>query len=349
MPIFGEIILKTSASNKKVRELVQMVRSGQLIPRPEFQRRLVWTSSDKASFIDTVLKGYPFPEIYLANGDVDVETGEGTQLLVDGQQRVTTLVEYFEGNSRLSLKGNPPYSALEDDEKRRFLDYDVAVRDLGEVNNSQLIEVFKRINSTAYGLTDIEINNALYNGALKTFADRYSTNEFFENHRVFRTDDLRRMGDLKYVLQLIGTMLGGYFNRDDALEELLSTYNDEFPLSQSIASRFDKVFSFIDECGFDSKSRVWKRSDLFTFIVEIDKAFVAELALQPSDVLQAFNGFFREVDQFGLESQNIAVSTYYKAAVQASNDRINRERRGRIVRAILHKTDPVEAVRELAT
>ena len=115
--------MKTSASNKKVRELVQMVRGGSLIPRPEFQRRLVWTNLDKARLIDTVLKGYPFPEIYVANGDLNIETGEGTQLLVDGQQRVTTLVEYFEGNPRLSLKGNTPYSDLEDNEKRRFLDY----------------------------------------------------------------------------------------------------------------------------------------------------------------------------------------------------------------------------------
>ena len=205
----------------------------------------------------------------------------------------------------------------------------------------KLIEVFKRINSTAYGLTDIEINNALYNGALKNFADRYSTNEFFEIHRVFRADDLRRMGDLKYVLQLIATMLGGYFNRDDALEALLSEYNDEFPLSQDIAYRFDNTFAFIDECGFESKSRIWKRNDLFTFIIEVDRALVGGLKLQPSLVLDSFNTFFNEVDLSGLDSSNHAISTYYKAAVQASNDRINRERRGQIVRAILHSIDPL--------
>ena len=333
--------MKTSASNKKVRELVQMVRNGNLIPRPEFQRRLVWTNSDKARLIDTVLKGYPFPEIYLANGDLNIETGEGTQLLVDGQQRVTTLVEYFEGNPRFSLKGNTPYSNLEDDEKRRFLDYDVAVRDLGDVSSAQVIEVFKRINSTAYGLTDIEVNNALYNGALKTFADRYASNEFFENHRIFRAEDLKRMGDLKYVLQLIASMLGGYFNRDDALEELLSAYNDEFPMDQEIAKRLDQAFAFIDECGFDSKSRVWKRNDLFTLIVELDRVFREGFALQPGAVVESLNSFFKKVDQGGLESEDVVAATYYKAAVQASNDRINRERRGKIIRDILRGIDPL--------
>lgn len=333
--------MKTSASNKKVRELIQMVRNGHLIPRPEFQRRLVWTNSDKAKLIDTVLKGYPFPEIYLANGDLNIETGEGTQLLVDGQQRVTTLVEYFESNPRLFLKGNTPYSDLEEEDKRRFLDYDVAVRDLGDVSSAQIIEVFKRINSTAYGLTDIEVNNALYNGALKTFADRYASNEFFDTHRVFRAEDLKRMGDLKYVLQLIGSMLGGYFNRDDALEDLLSTYNDEFPMEQEIGTRLDKTLAFIEECGFDSKSRVWKRNDLFTLIVELDRAFGEGLNLQPSTVVESLNAFFSRVDQSSLDPGDIVAATYYKAAVQASNDRINRERRGQIIRDILRGNDPL--------
>lgn len=339
--------MKTSASNKKVRELIQMVRNGYLIPRPEFQRRLVWTNSDKAKLIDTVLKGYPFPEIYLANGELNIETGDGTQLLVDGQQRVTTLVEYFEGNPRFSLKGNTPYLHLEEDEKRRFLDYDVAVRDLGDVSSAQIIEVFKHINSTAYGLTDIEVNNAVYNGALKTFADRYASNEFFETHRVFRAEDLKRMGDLKYVLQLIASMLGGYFNRDDALEELLSTYNDEFPMEQEVAKRLDQTLAFIDECGFDSKSRVWKRNDLFTLIVELDRAFIEGLALQPSVVVESLNAFFNSVDQGSLESADIVANTYYKAAVQASNDRINRERRGQIIRDVLRGVEPLNQLLEV--
>ena len=44
------------------------------------------TGKAVGSFLDTVTKGLPFPEIYIADGDVDLETGEGTQLLVDGLQ-----------------------------------------------------------------------------------------------------------------------------------------------------------------------------------------------------------------------------------------------------------------------
>ena len=93
--------MKTGATNKKIREIISLVREGKLIPRPEFQRRLVWSHKDKDFFLDTILRKYPFPEIYLADHEVDLETGEGTQLLVDGLQRVSTIVQYFNGDPDL--------------------------------------------------------------------------------------------------------------------------------------------------------------------------------------------------------------------------------------------------------
>ena len=74
--------MKTTATNRRVRELLTGIRDGTLIPRPEFQRRLVWSNKDRVSFIETVIHGYPFPEIYVAAGDVDLDSGEATEMLV---------------------------------------------------------------------------------------------------------------------------------------------------------------------------------------------------------------------------------------------------------------------------
>ena len=89
--------MKTTATNRKIRELLTQLRDSKLQPRPEFQRRLVWSNKDKCAFIETVLLNYPFPEIYVAAGAVDVETGEAKEMLVDGQQRITKLYQYFVG------------------------------------------------------------------------------------------------------------------------------------------------------------------------------------------------------------------------------------------------------------
>ena len=96
--------MKTTATNKRIRELLTSIGNGTLIPRPEFQRRLVWALRHKNAFIQTVLEGFPFSEIYIAAGDVDLSTGVGTLMLVDGQQRLSTLYEYFHGSNELRLK-----------------------------------------------------------------------------------------------------------------------------------------------------------------------------------------------------------------------------------------------------
>ena len=108
--------MKTTATNRKIRELLTQLREGRLEPRPEFQRRLVWSNKDKSEFLDTVLSNLPFPEIYVAAGSVNLETGEGKEMLVDGQQRITTLAQYFTGSQDLRLTSAiKPYKELSTD------------------------------------------------------------------------------------------------------------------------------------------------------------------------------------------------------------------------------------------
>lgn len=327
--------MKTSPTNKKVREIISMVKEQKLIPRPEFQRRLVWSRDDKNHFIDSVLKGFPFPEIYFADGEVNLETGEGTQLLVDGLQRVSTLVQYFDSDPNLRLTIVPPYKELPEEQKRSYLQYDVAVRDLGSISKEEIIEAFKRLNATKYSLLDIEVNNAIYSGKLKVFCERLALHEFFGSHGVFNALDYKRMGDLRYTLSLVGTMMHGYFNRDDEFEDILNRYNDDFQAEAEISDRIERTISFIEECGLDAKSRAWKKADLFTLFSEIDHILnIDKVAINPSDAIELLSNFYTHVEASSINEPTVQ-SIYYKAALQASNDRINRVRRGIIVEGVL--------------
>lgn len=327
--------MKTSPTNKKIREIISMVKESKLLPRPEFQRRLVWSREDKNHFLDSILRGFPFPEIYVADGDVDLETGEGTQLLVDGLQRVSTIMQYFDGDYELKLTSVLPYRALPEDQKKKFLQYDVAVRDLGSIDREEIVEVFRRLNATKYSLLDIEINNAIYAGALKKFCEQVADNDFFRSHSVFNATDYKRMGDMRYVLGIVGAMIQGYSNRDDAFEELLDRYNDDFPAQKELFDRLQATFQFIDECGFEDRSRVWKKADLFTLLIEIDQCLhVQHIPLQPSKVLEAVSSFYNKVEN-AIQNQEQLSFIYYKASLQASNDRINRVRRGYIIHGII--------------
>ncbi len=339
--------MKTASTNKKIRELISMVKERKLVPRPEFQRRLVWTHKDKDHFLDTVLRGFPFPEIYLADGEVDLESGEGTQLLVDGLQRVHTLLEYFDGSQNLRLITVPPYRGLDEEGKRAFLQYDVAVRDLGNISKDQVVEVFQRINATKYSLLDIEVNNAVYSGALKQFCQQLAEHPFFLENGVFDARDFKRMGDLRFALTLVCTVLAGYFNRDEAFGEFLQRFNDDFPLEGEVRDRLSFCFDFLTECGFEGKSRIWRKADLFTAVVELDGLAQADTTLpQPSDLVGTLSDFYVTVDASGLEG-GVLSGVYYKAAIQATNDRVNRLRRGVIVGGLLRRETPEAIERSL--
>ena len=327
--------MKTSADNRRVRQLLSAIVNGELVPRPDFQRGLVWSNKDKLAFLDTVLKGYPFPEIYLAVGDVDLETAAGTEMLVDGQQRVTTLHQYFTNSSALRLGDNiPSYISLDDMRKAEFLNYEVAVRNLGIITKEEIIEVFRRINATSYALNAMEIHNARYRGPLKQAADDLSADDFFVKHKSFSPQELKRKRDIVYVLTIIISMMSTYFHRDEILEGYLSDYNDDFPQDTEIRQRFVKARDFINAAGFSPKSRAWKKTDLLVLFVEVDRLLFKErISLDPKTVGQRVNAFYQRVEKELKEpSGNEDLQAYIRTTVQATNDRASRSNRGRVLR-----------------
>lgn len=327
--------MRTSAENRRVRQLLSAVNSGDLVPRPDFQRLLVWSNRDKLAFLDTVLSGYPFPEIYVAVGEVDLETARGAELLVDGQQRVTTLHQYFTGSPDLRLDGSiSPYSDLDEEQRLTFLNYDVAVRNLGIVTTDEIIEVFRRINATSYALNAMEIHNARYRGPLKQLADEISADEFFARHRSFSAQEMRRKRDVVYALTIIITMMSNYFHRDDEIETFLQQYNDEFPQENEIRRRFSRVRSFIDNANFAPGSRAWKKTDLLVLFVELDRLLHREgAALRPQEVGERVNRFYARVEAELREATGDEhLQAYVRTTLQATNDRASRLNRGRVIR-----------------
>ena len=332
--------MKTTATNRKIHQLLTAVRSGVLKINPAFQRRLVWKTKDKCNFLQTVLDDYPFPEIYIATGSVDLDTGEGVEMLVDGQQRVSTLCQYFEGSDDWKL-GNElaPYAELPEEAKKRFLQYDVVVRDLGSLSDREIKQVFQRINSTGYSLNAMEIDNSRFDGEFKVTAERIAEDEFFASHRVFSANQVRRMEDTRFVLAYMITIMSTYFNRDAEIESYLEMYNEEFLEADAIRTETRRVSAFIDNCGFASSSRVWKLADVFTLLVETHQALVKDsLCLDPASVGARLNGFYEKVSSSELDSQEDEdVAIYQRAALQATNDRSNRIRRGEIIGRILRR------------
>ncbi len=321
--------MRTSATNRRLRLLLTGIRDGTIIPNPHFQRRLVWSNQHKIAFLETVLAGLPFPEIFTSAGGVNPDTGDGLELIVDGQQRITTLNQYFIGSPDLKLGQLPPYAALSDHEKVALLEYEVVVRDLGAISEEQTREIFFRINSTKYSLNAMEVNNARFDGALKRYAEQVTERSFFVDNPIFSSLDGKRMNDIRTVLTIIISMLSGYFNRDDDHETYLEKYNDDFPHRESIDKRLTEVYDLISKAGFDRKSRVWQKADLLTAFVELDHYLHAEGgALTPGQLKDRAEAFYQEVDRVTHDADpDPDAARYYRRVRSGINDRTSREER----------------------
>lgn len=236
--------LKYTVRSREIVDLVSAMRSSRLTLSPYFQRNLVWREAHKRDFIDTIMKGYPFPQIFLARGPIDLDTMEASQAVVDGQQRLNTIRDFVDG--KLDINGKL-FKALPTKEREEFLKYEVAVIDFDlDVGDPRLKEVFHRLNRTYYSLSAIE-----------KLASEYSASEFMLVARVL-CGEIRREAPDDDELGEVGseddgaeTIPANVFSRDPGIDEKTWEWllaQAEGPFSEII--RTNNVFTSFE---FDRK------------------------------------------------------------------------------------------------
>lgn len=259
-----------SASNKRIIDLYNDMKNGVLVTKPEFQRKLVWNDNHKENFIDTILNGLPFPEIYLADGEIDLELKIPIRLIVDGQQRLTTIYQYIINSNDFVLKRIKRYPELTPEEQTKFLDYVVVVRDLGRISDDTIREIFRRINSVQYALNAMEINNALYEGEFINTAKYISEMSSLKDLEIFSDNDYARMEDYNFILLVMATAeIGGYFTRDKEVETFIKVYDNEYPYKDIMKNDMISVIQLVYNLKLNPDVIWFRKSVIFTLISEL--------------------------------------------------------------------------------
>ena len=81
--------LKTERLDMSFGEIMNIYKEGMLVIQPEYQRSYRWNDEQKTRFIESILLGIPIPPIFVA------EDKEGKWELVDGLQRISTILSFF--------------------------------------------------------------------------------------------------------------------------------------------------------------------------------------------------------------------------------------------------------------
>lgn len=357
------------ANNQKIIEIYNKLRSKQLAVNKDYQRKLVWKKSHKINFIDTILRNYPFPEIYLAPGELDDEKLILIDEIVDGQQRLTTIQDYIENTDIFALQnlsGITKFSALTQEERHRFLNYEISVRYLKNVSKDQIREIFQRINKTDYALNSTERLNAQWGDSeFVCFAKQLIEQEFESENVVFKIDDklrnefvtffhgndetdagvfsendMSRMLALQYMMTLIATMDSQqYFSRNEGLKSYIEEFNESFPQASELTERLSRIIRFFKKIPLNRHSRWYNKANLFTLFVEFDKIDLSTINPSILGAKLTDLDLRASINEIGLADPSNELSTletkYLGFAREAVNQKPAREFRGDFLRSIL--------------
>lgn len=212
-----ELNQKFDIKSESLGDLYRKMSRKELIYDPFYQRKFVWEEKHQIEYIKTILLGLPCPEIFLAEGNLDLETHTIYTHVIDGQQRLRTIEMFFD--NKLQVDGKY-YKELEDPVKISLNQYHIGVVKLKynpEQEYEEIAEIFRRLNFGNYELTETE----------KTIS-KFSDNELVLLARFISNDLLTREMD----------------DEDDEQSEMIKNIKSNPFLSESFKRWvFDKDFT----------------------------------------------------------------------------------------------------------
>lgn len=200
-------MVSSSPQTYSVSDYVEWFGKGQLVLDPDFQRGSVWTATARTFLIDTILKGFPIPQVFLRTR-INTATKSTIREIVDGQQRMRAILDFASDKMRLSQRSNEfhgmTYSSLPDDQKQAFLSYNISTVQIINAQNEDILEIFARLNSYSVKVTPPELRHAKYSEPVKwAIWDRARKwRHFMSHYKVLSVRDFVRLKDNSFVAEL---------------------------------------------------------------------------------------------------------------------------------------------------
>ena len=212
--------------------------AGKFDLNPPYQRKSVWDDDRQSFFIDSLLRNYPIPPIFLKR-IIDDATGNTRFEVVDGKQRLTSIFRFI---------GNEIAASNEDEEasdplapfvgryfreldkpnligfKKNFWRYAVPVEYIDDIGDAELNKVFDRLNRNGVPLSSQELRNA------KFYASTYVA-------------FLKEMSQVPFWAVTLATIAEKDRSEDTELLADLSFVLLEFDVKQVEGQRFDSLFA----------------------------------------------------------------------------------------------------------
>lgn len=304
----------------RVSDFISWQRSGTLVLSPSFQRRPVWSATGKSLLVDSVIRGLPVPLLFLRDVPSDLESLEPKREVVDGQQRIRTLIsfiapsllsDYDESRDPFVIRKthNPEYGGMSFRElpreiQRSILDYQFSVHIFPEnTDDRDVLQIFARMNSTGVKLNPQEIRHAEFIGEFKRVMYQLAAEQLFHwrSWGLFSDNDIARMDEVSLTNELVILMLQGVATLNAAsVTKYYKLYDDDFPQAEEASRRFQHIMDLLDQhLGNELTSALAGRRPLFSacFTAVYNYAYGLKSTLDPTQGKVPPPAFFRRILQ----------------------------------------------------
>lgn len=251
-----------------VLDFVEWNNNGLLELSPDFQRRAVWTEKAKSYLIDTIIRGKPIPKILITQ---DLQGARNIRIVIDGQQRLRTILEFYSGDFKISNVhnkefGGKAYDQLPEEVQNDFKKYELGVDILFETSYEEILDIFARINSYTVTLNKQEIYNAKYVGYFKNYVFKYGFKyvRYFVDARIITKAKVTRMGEAELTADLFVALIDSV-QTNKGIENYYKKFEEEEGPLENAAEQFDKIMSYIGAIypASDLSQTNWRRPQLF--------------------------------------------------------------------------------------
>ncbi|MGJ8653572.1 MAG: DUF262 domain-containing protein [Opitutaceae bacterium] len=312
--------------------------TGDLQMKPPFQRNPVWTHPQKSFLIDSILNGYPIPEIYMQEF-VD-EDGNEQHVIIDGQQRIRSCLDFIEGKFKIKPDESPTWGGMDFDDlsgedKKKIFSYIFIVRILPDMSDDDIRAIFQRLNKNVVALNAQELRQATYWGPFLQTMQEISNYSYWSTTGIFTPLNVRRMMDVEYVSELSIAIVHGHQNKKETIDKYYALYEEEFEQADDLRETFKKVLLELEMLLPDIKNTRWKKKtdfySLFLYLASHQQFLPLEKERRAT-FRKSLDGFATGVNKFLSTEESEVVEldaevVSYGKSIRASSDLGNRKRR----------------------
>lgn len=239
-------------SSYTVSDFTDWASGGTLFISPKFQRRGVWKTPAKSFLIDTLIRGYPVPPIYLRVAQSSAKK-KTIREVIDGQQRISAVLDFVAGKFSLGntvaqeLRGMR-FDALPPKIQDGIRNYSFICEVFHGVADDQVLEIFRRVNTYSVPLNAQELRNGRWFGDFKEISYRLATKylTFWRENRIFSEQKIARMAEVELTSELLIVLIDGVQDKKKSIDSYYERYDESFDARGTIVSRFEKI---IEEIG----------------------------------------------------------------------------------------------------